>query len=86
MYSRRWGFASTATTRLTRRSRESSVEMKPVPAPISSTRSPARTIRGIWLDSPASKRPSRIACRMAGVMTAGSDGMITPDNSRGAVP
>ena len=70
--------ASTAITRLTRRWREMSVEMKPMPAPISSTRSPGRTICGIWLNSSASNRPSRIASRIAGVITAGSGGITTP--------
>ena len=52
--------------------------MKPMPAPISSTRSPGRTMCGIWLDSSASNRPARIASRIAGVMTAGSGGITTP--------
>ena len=52
--------------------------MKPMPAPISSTRSPGRTMCGIWLDSSASNRPARMASRIAGVITAGSRGITTP--------
>ena len=49
-----------------------------MPAPISSTRSPGRTMCGIWLDSSASNRPERIARRIAGVITSGSEGITTP--------
>ena len=52
--------------------------MKPMPAPISSTLSPGRTICGIWLASSVSKRPSRIARWITGVMIAGSGGTTTP--------
>ena len=55
--------------------------MKPMPAPISSTRSPGRTMCGIWLDSSASNRPARMAARIAGVITAGSRGITTPADS-----
>ena len=56
--------------------------MKPVPAPISSTRSPGRTMCGIWLASSVSNRPSMIAWQIVGVMTAGSKGITTPATCR----
>ena len=52
--------------------------MKPMPAPISSTRSPGSTIVASWLASSASKRPARMARRIAGVMTSASSGISTP--------
>ena len=55
--------------------------MKPMPAPISSTRSPGLTMFGICRDSSASNRPARIAWWIAGVITAGSNGIATPAHS-----